>query len=305
MNIQYQFQGKTAVITGGAQGIGFEIARGLPQAGARVTIADLNPDTGHAAAATLFLVASGLSIIFGVTRIVNFAHGSFYMLGAYATYYCLKLLGLGYVSSLLLATVLVAAAAVGLSGFVVERFLLRHIYKVEELYQLLFTYALVLVFGGAAKFIKDYAAAGLKGKIPLYGSGFLTEGVLDAAGPAADGIYSTLHYSDSLDTARNKAFRLAYAKTFKLQPDVYAVQGYDTGLLMIQGANAVKGDLSNKKVVVVKSSQHFHASYSKVASLIVYAAAPGAVTLDLRTLPYRKIRRPKWPIDGHLMPIDA
>jgi branched-chain amino acid transport system substrate-binding protein len=103
--------------------------------------------------------------------------------------------------------------------------------------------------GGAAKFIRDYAAAGLKGKIPLYGSGFLTEGVLDAAGPAADGIYSTLHYSDSLDTPRNKAFRLAYAKTFKLQPDVYAVQGYDSGLLLLQGANAVKGDLSNKKAL--------------------------------------------------------
>jgi branched-chain amino acid transport system substrate-binding protein len=61
--------------------------------------------------------------------------------------------------------------------------------------------------GGAAKFIRDYAAAGLKGKIPLYGSGFLTEGVLDAAGPAADGIITTMHYSDSLDTPRNKAFR--------------------------------------------------------------------------------------------------
>ena len=103
--------------------------------------------------------------------------------------------------------------------------------------------------GGAAKFIKDYAAAGLKGKIPLYGSGFLTEGVLDAAGPAADGIITTMHYSDSLDTPRNKAFRLAYAKTFRLQPDVYAVQGYDTGLLLLQGANAVKGDFNNKKAL--------------------------------------------------------
>ena len=100
--------------------------------------------------------------------------------------------------------------------------------------------------GGAAKFIKDYAAAGLKGKIPLYGSGFLTEGVLDAAGPAADGIITTMHYSDSLDTPRNKKFRLDYAKAFKAQPDVYAVQGYDTGLLLIQGANAVKGDFSAK-----------------------------------------------------------
>ena len=100
--------------------------------------------------------------------------------------------------------------------------------------------------GGAAKFIRDYAAAGLKGKIPLYGSGFLTEGVLDAAGPAADGVITTLHYGDGIETARNKAFRLAYAKSYKLQPDVYAVQGYDTGLLMVQGANAVKGDLNNK-----------------------------------------------------------
>ena len=100
--------------------------------------------------------------------------------------------------------------------------------------------------GGAAKFIRDYAAAGLKGKIPLYGSGFLTEGVLEAAGPAADGVITTLHYGDGIETPRNKAFRLAYAKTFKLQPDVYAVQGYDTGLLLVHGANAVKGDLNNK-----------------------------------------------------------
>ena len=100
--------------------------------------------------------------------------------------------------------------------------------------------------GGAAKFTKDYAAAGLKGKIPLYGSGFLTEGVLDAAGPAADGIITTMHYGDSIETPRNKQFRLNYAKTFRLQPDVYAVQGYDTGLLLVQGANAVKGDLNNK-----------------------------------------------------------
>ena len=100
--------------------------------------------------------------------------------------------------------------------------------------------------GGAAKFIRDYAAAGLKGKIPLYGSGFLTEGVLEAAGPAADGIVTTMHYSDALDTPRNKKFRLDYAKEFRSQPDVYAVQGYDTGLLLIQGANAVKGDFSAK-----------------------------------------------------------
>jgi branched-chain amino acid transport system substrate-binding protein len=108
--------------------------------------------------------------------------------------------------------------------------------------------AVACFFAGpsGAKFMKDFAAAGLKGKIALYGSGFLTEGVLEAAGPAADGVMTTLHYSDSLDTPRNKKFRLEFAKTFKMQPDVYAVQGYDTGLLLMQGANAVKGDLSKK-----------------------------------------------------------
>src|SRR5881275_1895324 len=60
---------------------------------------------------------------------------------------------------------------------------------------------------GAAKFVKDYADAGLRDKIPLYGSGFLTEGVLAAQGPAAEGIKTTLHYADALDNAANKKFR--------------------------------------------------------------------------------------------------
>jgi branched-chain amino acid transport system substrate-binding protein len=109
--------------------------------------------------------------------------------------------------------------------------------------------------GAAAKFIRDYAAAGLKGKIPLYGSGFLTEGVLDAAGPAAEGIITTMHYSDSLDTPRNHSFRLAYAKTFRLQPDVYAVQGYDAGQLLVLGAAAAKGDLNGNKQAVYKAME--------------------------------------------------
>lgn len=102
---------------------------------------------------------------------------------------------------------------------------------------------------GAAKFLRDYAAAGLNRTIQLYGSGFLTEGVLDAAGDAANGVLTTMHYSDSLDTPRNRKFRLEYAKAFRMQPDVYAVQGYDTGLLLVQGANAVSGDLSNKQAL--------------------------------------------------------
>jgi len=103
--------------------------------------------------------------------------------------------------------------------------------------------------GGAAKFIRDYAAAGLKDRIPLWGSGFLTEGVLDAAGPAAEGIMTTMHYSDSLDTPRNRQFRNAYATQFKMQPDVYSVQGYDTGLLLAQGMATVRGDIGNKQAL--------------------------------------------------------
>jgi branched-chain amino acid transport system substrate-binding protein len=100
--------------------------------------------------------------------------------------------------------------------------------------------------GGAVKFVKDYAAAGLKKSIPLYGAGFLTDGTLEAQGADADGLLTTLHYADSLDNPKDKAFRLAYAKTFKLQPDVYAVQGYDAAQMLGIGLAAVKGDISKK-----------------------------------------------------------
>jgi branched-chain amino acid transport system substrate-binding protein len=104
--------------------------------------------------------------------------------------------------------------------------------------------------GGAVKFVKDYASAGLKDKIPLYGPGFLTEGVLAAQGDAADGLLTTLHYADSLDNPRNKAFRSAYAKEYKSEPDVFSVQGYDTSLLLAQALEKVKGDIGNQKAVI-------------------------------------------------------
>jgi len=104
--------------------------------------------------------------------------------------------------------------------------------------------------GGGAKLIKDWQAAGLKGKIGLYGSGFLTDGILDAVGDAAEGIETTLHYGDGIETPKNKTFRLNYAKAFKLQPDVYAVQGYDAGLLLAAGLKAVNGDVSKKKELI-------------------------------------------------------
>jgi branched-chain amino acid transport system substrate-binding protein len=104
--------------------------------------------------------------------------------------------------------------------------------------------------GGAAKFIKDYAAAGLRKTIPLFGSGFLTDGVLDAVDNAAEGLETTLHYADGLNTKRDKEFRVAYTKAYKIEPDVYAVQGYDAGLLLAVGLDAVKGDISKKKEII-------------------------------------------------------
>lgn len=100
--------------------------------------------------------------------------------------------------------------------------------------------------GGAVKFVKDYAAAGLKGKIPLYGAGFLTDGTLQAQGEAAQGLLTTLHYADGLNTPRDNAFRLDYAKAYKLQPDVYAMQGYDAAQMLAIGLTATKGDPSKK-----------------------------------------------------------
>jgi len=100
--------------------------------------------------------------------------------------------------------------------------------------------------GGAVKLVKDYAAAGLNKTIPLYGPGFLTDGTLEAQGESAQGMLTTLHYADGLDTPRDNSFRTAYATKFKLQPDVYAVQGYDAAQMLVIGLNATKGDVSKK-----------------------------------------------------------
>ena len=99
---------------------------------------------------------------------------------------------------------------------------------------------------GAVKFVKDYQAAGLRKTIPLYGSGFLTDGTLEAQGADAEGLETTLHYADALGTPKDKAFRAAYDKAYKMQPDVYAVQGYDAAQMLAVGLNAVKGDISKK-----------------------------------------------------------
>ena len=106
---------------------------------------------GLTTAMFLFLIASGLSLVFGVMRVVNFAHGTFYMLGAYLAWQAVQ--WLSPVGENFWPAALLAALGIAVLGAVVERLLLRHLYGREELYQLLFTYALVLILGDAAKFI--------------------------------------------------------------------------------------------------------------------------------------------------------
>ncbi len=99
----------------------------------------------------LFLVASGLSLIFGVSRIINFAHGSFYMLGAYGVF-TLAQVAPQHPGWLLIAVGLAALGVAGV-GAVVEIGFLRRVYASEELFQLLATFAVVLAVGDVVKIV--------------------------------------------------------------------------------------------------------------------------------------------------------
>jgi branched-chain amino acid transport system permease protein len=98
-------------------------------------------------AMVLFLVASGLSLILGVLGVLNFAHGSLYMLGAYFAYTLMSALG-NFGVALILAPI-----GVGILGVVLERFFIKRVYGLPDLYQLLLTYAFILILDDAAKLI--------------------------------------------------------------------------------------------------------------------------------------------------------
>ena len=130
--------------------------------------------TGLSNASTLFLVALGLSLIFGVTRIVNFAHGSFYMIGAYAAYFVIA--SLPHWSVSFWSGVLIASLIVGLIGIIVEVFLLRRLYQTPELFLLMATFCVVLIVQDLARWMfgsEDLlgpTAPGLNGSISIFGT---------------------------------------------------------------------------------------------------------------------------------------
>jgi branched-chain amino acid transport system permease protein len=148
--------------------------------------------TGLASAAALFLVASGLSIIFGVTRIVNFAHGAFYMLGAYFAYSLTSRFSgaLGFWGGILAAALIVAVI-----GVIVEMVLLRRIYHSPELFQLLATFGLTLmvedlvVWGWGPSDLVGPRAPGFKGAVGFFGQNIPSYDLfLIALGPVVLGI---------------------------------------------------------------------------------------------------------------------
>lgn len=121
----------------------------------------------------IWLVASGLTLIFGVLKVLNFAHGAFYMLGAYCCYAVLSLAGDNFWLGLLVGPLAVCAA-----GLVVERFFLRYVYHLHLPYQLLLTFAFVLVFDDLVKIVWGAGSIGspqvpgLSGSITILGRGF-------------------------------------------------------------------------------------------------------------------------------------
>jgi len=157
---------------------------------------------GLASASTLFIISAGLTLVFGVTRIVNFAHGSFYMLGAYLGVSIIpRLIDVASSLPMFLAGVLAAAIGVGLIGVAMELVLLRRIYRVPELFQLLATFGVVLIVQDIV--IKIWGpldilgprAPGLGGAVAIFGHRFpVYELFLIAMGPLVLGaIWLTMH----------------------------------------------------------------------------------------------------------------
>jgi len=157
--------------------------------------------TWLSSAAVLILVASGLSLIFGVTRILNFAHGSFYMLGAFFSYTIIQHLGgegLSFWGSLLLASLCVSVC-----GVLAEVLVLRRVYASPELFQILATFALLLIVQDVAlnvwgpEDLLGPQAPGLAGTVSLLGEPFPSYDLflIALAGVVVTGLYALLYHT--------------------------------------------------------------------------------------------------------------
>src|SRR5687767_10414371 len=117
------------------------------------------------------LLSLGLAVIFGLLNIINFTHGAQYMMGAFAAYFLLNKLGMGYWWALVVAPI-----AVGITGMVIERLMLARLYKLDHLYGLLLTFGLALIIQGV--FRHQFGSSGLPYSMPealagAYNLGFM------------------------------------------------------------------------------------------------------------------------------------
>lgn len=133
---------------------------------------------GLASAAIIYLVASGLSLVFGVMGVLNFAHGSLYMLGAYFGYTLANVLAGGSGALAILTALVLAPLLVALVGGVIEVGFLRRIYGMEHLYQLLLTFSFILLINGAihkvygGQFLTSAVPGPLSGTVSMFGRPF-------------------------------------------------------------------------------------------------------------------------------------
>lgn len=151
--------------------------------------------SGLATGMALFLAAVGLTLVFGVLDVLNFAHGSLYMLGAYSMYFLVRGEGPIPVEINFWIAVVIAAVFVAVFGAFLERVFIRPIYDVDHVFQLLLTFALVLVIDNGVRILwgTDYRSVDVPGAldftVPIFGRGFpayelflITAGAVSAVG---------------------------------------------------------------------------------------------------------------------------
>jgi len=157
--------------------------------------------------------------------------------------------------------------------------------------------ALFVFFAGsdAVKFVQQYAQSGLKKQVPLYSSGFLVEGAeLAAQGEAALGIKNSMHYADTLDNPANKRFVADFKKKFNQSPSLYAMQGYDSGQVLVQALTLVKGNTKDKaalqkalETVSIESPRgpfRFSKSHNPVQNIYIREVVNGSQGMENRII---------------------
>ncbi|MDH4246262.1 MAG: ABC transporter substrate-binding protein [Deltaproteobacteria bacterium] len=157
--------------------------------------------------------------------------------------------------------------------------------------------ALFVFFAGsdAVKFVQQYAQSGLNKQVPLYSSGFLVEGAeLAAQGEAALGIKNSMHYADTLDNPANKRFVADFKKKFNQSPSLYAMQGYDSGQVLVQALTLVKGNTKDKaalqkalETVSIESPRgpfRFSKSHNPVQNIYIREVVNGSQGMENRII---------------------